>query len=51
MACRGDETARSGYDFVYGGKGRPWPELKELHDFCWLLSVAGVTVYVVHSIK
>ena len=31
-ACRGDETARSGYDFVYGGKGRPWPELKELHD-------------------
>ena len=31
-ACRGDETARSGYDFVYGGKGRPWSELKELHD-------------------
>ena len=31
-ACRGDETARSGYDFVYGGKGRPWPELMELHD-------------------
>ena len=31
-ACGGDEMARSGYDFVYGGKGRPWPELKELHD-------------------
>ena len=31
-ACRGDETARPGYDFVYGGKGRPWPELKGLHD-------------------
>ena len=27
-ACSGDETARSGYDFVYGGKGRPWPGLK-----------------------
>ena len=26
-ACRGDETARSGYGFVYGGKGRSWPEL------------------------
>ena len=25
-ACRSDETARSGYDFVYGGKGRPWLE-------------------------
>ena len=32
MACRGDETARSGYDFVDGGKGRTWPVLKELHD-------------------
>ena len=31
-ACGGDETARSGYDFVYGGHGRSWPELKELHD-------------------
>ena len=28
-ACRGDETARSGYDFVYGGKGRPWSELED----------------------
>ena len=32
-ACRGDESARSGYDFVYGGHGRPWPELKGLHEF------------------
>ena len=26
------ETARAGYDFVYGGKGRSWPELRSLHD-------------------
>ena len=31
-ACAGDETARAGYDFVYGGKGRSWPELRSLHD-------------------
>lgn len=29
-ACDGDETARLGYDFVYGGKGRSWPELKRI---------------------
>ena len=23
---------RAGYDFVYGGKGRSWPELRSLHD-------------------
>lgn len=31
-ACGGDETSRAGYDFVYGGKNRSWPELKDLHD-------------------
>ena len=31
-ACRGDEAARAGYDFIYGEKGRSWPELKYLHD-------------------
>lgn len=31
-ACGGDETSRAGYDFVYGGKNRSWPELKEIHD-------------------
>ena len=44
-ACSGDESAISGYDFIYsqnpffldedqpcGEKGRPWSELKELHE-------------------
>ena len=31
-ACGGDEEARAGYDFIYGGKGRFWRVLKDLHD-------------------
>ena len=31
-ACGGDEEARAGYDFIYGGKGRSWRELKDFHD-------------------
>ena len=31
-AMSGDETARMGYDFAYGSKGRDWETLKALHE-------------------